>query len=132
MQATANAGDLAAIDQISAEAHLTFALADTKKKVSSMNVTAVIRKIVEILRLLKSQIKDDTEQSCDMMDALKFEDPTCDNWPKYISRKLSSQLPAYQRQLHDAQYSNLKRSLKKHTGRYIHKNVHFSNTNITS
>jgi hypothetical protein len=33
LQATANAGDLAAIDQISAdEAHPTFALADTKKK----------------------------------------------------------------------------------------------------
>ena len=46
------------------------------------------------------------------MDALKFEDPTCDNWNKYISRKLDSQLPAYQKQLHDAQDSNLKRSLK--------------------
>ena len=32
LQATAKAGDLAAIDQISAEAHLTFALADTKKR----------------------------------------------------------------------------------------------------
>ena len=47
LQATANAGDLAAIDQLAAEAHLTFALADTKKKVNSMNVTAVIRKIAE-------------------------------------------------------------------------------------
>ena len=75
-----------------------------------MNVIAVIRKIAEI-RLLQSQIKNDTELSCDM-DALKFEDPTYDNWPKYLSRKLSSQLPAYQRQLHDAQDSNLKRSLK--------------------
>ena len=46
------------------------------------------------------------------MDALKFEDPACDNWPKYLSRKLGSQLPAYQKQLHDAQDSNLKRSLK--------------------
>jgi hypothetical protein len=75
-----------------------------------MNVIAVIRKITEI-RLLKSQIKDDTELTCDM-DALKFEDPTCDNWNKYISRKLGSQLPAFYRQLHDAQHSNLKRSLK--------------------
>jgi hypothetical protein len=110
LQATANAGDLAAIDQLAAEAHLTFALADTKKKVNSMNVTAVIRKIAET-RLLQSQIKSDTELSCDM-DALKFEDPTCDTWPKYLSRKLGSQLPAYQRQLHDAQDSILRRSLK--------------------
>ena len=111
LQATANAGDLAAIDQLlAAETHLTYALADTKKKVNSMNVIAVIRKIAEI-RLLKSQIKNDTELTCDM-DALKFEDPTCDNWNKYISRKLDSQLPAYQKQLHDAQDSNLKRSLK--------------------
>ena len=57
LQATANAGDLAAIDQLlAAETHLTYALADTKKKVNSMNVIAVIRKIAEI-RLLKSQIK---------------------------------------------------------------------------
>jgi hypothetical protein len=112
LQATANAGDLAAIDQLlAAETHLTYALADTKKKVNSMSVIAVIRKIAEI-RLLKSQIKNDTELTCDM-DALKFEDPTCDNWNKYISRKkLDSQLPAYQKQLHDAQDSNLKRSLK--------------------
>jgi hypothetical protein len=60
LQVAANAGDLAAIDQISAEAHLTFALADKKKKVNSMNVIAVIRKIAEI-RLLKSQIKNDIE-----------------------------------------------------------------------
>ena len=72
-----DAGDMAAIDQLAAEAHLTFALADTKKKVNSMNVIAVIRKIAEI-RLLKSQIKNDIELSCDM-DALRFEDPTCDN-----------------------------------------------------
>jgi hypothetical protein len=97
LQATANAGVLAAIDQISAEAHLTLALADTKKKVNSMNVIAVIRKIAEI-RMLKSQIKNDTE-------------PSCDNWPKHLSCKLGSQLPAYQKQLHDAQDSNLKRSL---------------------
>jgi len=60
LQAAANTGDLAAIDQLAAETHLTYALADTKKKVNSMNVIAVIRKIAEI-RLLKSQIKSDTE-----------------------------------------------------------------------
>jgi hypothetical protein len=75
-----------------------------------MNVIAVIRKITDI-RLLKSQIKDDTELTCDM-DSLKFEDPTCDIWNKYISRKLGSQLPAFYTKLHDAQDSNLKRSLK--------------------
>ncbi len=32
LQATANAGDLAAIDQLAAETHLTYAIADTKKK----------------------------------------------------------------------------------------------------
>jgi hypothetical protein len=106
----ANAGDLAATDQLAAETHLTYALADTKKKVNSMNVIAVIRKIADI-RLLKSQIKNDTELSCDM-DALKFEDPTCNNWDKYICRKLGSQLPAFYRQLHEAQDTNLKRSLK--------------------
>ncbi len=31
LQATANAGDLAAIDQLAAETHLRYALADTKK-----------------------------------------------------------------------------------------------------
>jgi len=31
LQATANAGDLAAIEQLAAETHLTYALADTKK-----------------------------------------------------------------------------------------------------
>ena len=46
------------------------------------------------------------------MDALKLEDPTCNNWDKYICRKPGSQLPAFYRQLHDAQDSNLKRSLK--------------------
>jgi hypothetical protein len=47
------------------------------------------------------------------MDALKLEDPTCNNWDKYICRKpAGSQLPAFYRQLHDAQDSNLKRSLK--------------------
>ena len=55
LQPTANAGDLAAIDQLAAETHLTYALADTKR-VNSMNVIAVIRKIAEV-RLLKSQIK---------------------------------------------------------------------------
>jgi hypothetical protein len=54
-----------------------------------MNVIAVIRKISEI-RLLQSQIKNDTELACDM-DFLIFEDdPACDNWPKYLSRKLDS------------------------------------------
>jgi hypothetical protein len=48
LQAAANAGDLAAIDQLAAETHLTYALADTKKKVNSMNVIAAIRKIAEI------------------------------------------------------------------------------------
>ena len=80
LQTTANAGDLAAIDQLAAETHLTFALADTKRKINGMNVIAVICKIAEI-RLLQSQIKNDTELSCDM-DALKFEDPACNNWPK--------------------------------------------------
>ena len=42
-----------------------------------MNVIAVKHKIAKI-RLLKSQIKNDIELSCDM-DALRFEDPTCDN-----------------------------------------------------
>ena len=46
------------------------------------------------------------------MDALKLADPTCNNWDKYICRKPGSQLPAFYRQLHDAQDSNLKRSLK--------------------
>ncbi len=46
------------------------------------------------------------------MDALKLEDPICNNWDKYICRKLGSQLPAFYRQLHDAQDSNLKRSMK--------------------
>jgi len=46
------------------------------------------------------------------MDALKLEDPTCNNWYKYICRKLGSQLLAFCRQLHHAQNSNLKRSLK--------------------
>jgi hypothetical protein len=110
LQVAANAGDLAAIDQLAAETHLTYALADTKKKVNSMNVIAVIRKIAEI-QLLKSQIKNDTELSCDM-DALKLEDPTCSNWDKYICRKLGSQLPAFYRQLNEAQKTNLKRYLK--------------------
>ena len=60
----------------------------TLKKVNIMNVIAVIRKISEI-RLLQSQIKNDTELACDM-DFLIFEDPACDNWPKYLSRKLDS------------------------------------------
>ena len=60
LQITANTGDLANIIQLAAEAHITCALADTKKKVNSMNVIAVIRKIAEI-RLLQSQIKNDTE-----------------------------------------------------------------------
>jgi hypothetical protein len=81
-----------------------------RKKVNSMNVIAVIRKIAEI-RLLKSQIKDYIELTCDM-DALKLEDPTCNKRDKYICRKPGSQLPAFYRQLHDAQDSNLKRSLK--------------------
>ena len=34
------------------------------------------------------------------------------NWDKYICHKPGSQLPAFYRQLHDAQDSNLKRSLK--------------------
>jgi hypothetical protein len=55
--------------------------------------------------------QNDVELTCDM-DALKLEDPTCNNWDKYICRKLGSQLPAFYRQLHDAQDSNLKRSLK--------------------
>ena len=110
LQTAANAGDLAAIDQLAAETHLTYALADTKKKVNSMNMIAVIHKSAEI-RLLKSQIKNDSELTCDM-DALKLEDPTCNNWDKYICHKLGSQLPAFYRQLYDAQDSNLKRSLK--------------------
>ncbi len=111
LQAAANTGDLAAIDQLAAETHLTYALADTKKKVNSMIVIAVIRKIAEI-RLLKSQIKNDTELYCDM-DAIKLEDPTCDIWDnKYICRKLGSQLPAFYRLLHDAEDTNLKRFLK--------------------
>jgi hypothetical protein len=56
LQATANAGDLVATDQLAAETHLTYALADTKKRVNSMNMIAVIRKFAEI-RLLKRQIK---------------------------------------------------------------------------
>ena len=97
LQATANAGDLAAINQLAAETHLTYALADTKKKVNSMDVIAVIRIIAEI-RLLKSQIKNDIELTCDM-DALKLEDPTCNNWDKYICRKPGSQLPAFYRHM---------------------------------
>ena len=109
LQATANAGDLAAIDQLAAETHLTYALADTKKKVNSMDVIAVIRIIAEI-RLLKSQIKNDIELTCDM-DALKLEDPTCNNWDKYICHKTGSQLPAFYRHMM-LKDSNLKRSLK--------------------
>jgi hypothetical protein len=58
-----------------------------------MNVIAVIRIIAEI-RLLKNQIKNDIELTCDM-DTLKLEDPTCNNWDKYICRKPGSQLPAF-------------------------------------
>ena len=60
-----------------------------------MNVIAVIRKLAEI-RLLKSQIKNDIELTCNM-DALKLEDPTCNNWDKYICHKPGSQLPAFYR-----------------------------------
>ena len=87
LQATANAKDLASIDQLAAETHLTYALAGTKKKVNSMNVFAAIRKIAEI-RLLKSQIKNDKELTCDM-EALKLEDPTCNNWNKSTHPKPS-------------------------------------------
>ena len=91
LQATAKAGDLAAIDQLAAETHLTYALVDTKKKVNSMNVIAVIRKIAEI-RLLKSQIKNYIELTCDM-DALKLEDPTCN---KRTSTSVANQVVNYQ------------------------------------
>ena len=62
-----------------------------------MNVIAVISIIAEI-RLLKSQIKNDIELTCDM-DALKLEDPTCNNWDKYICHKTGSQLPAFHRHI---------------------------------
>ncbi len=68
-----------------------------RKKVNSMNVIAVIRKIAEI-RLLKSQIKNDIELTCDM-DALKLVDPTCNKWDKHICRKPGSQLPAFYRHM---------------------------------
>jgi len=110
LQKKAGEGDTDAADELKLSSHILYAQIDPKRRAHNMDLIIVTREIVE-MRLIQTQIKSTNELEVDM-EVAKVASPECDNWEKYLTKKLGSNLSDYNSKLKAAYDANDKRSMK--------------------